>query len=59
MVPDLIKALAGKTIAGALAIGGGSPEACVAVVRACKGVKFVSVATFPISSARKVVVSLP
>jgi len=48
-VLDLIKALSGKTIAGALAIGGGSPEACVAVVRACKGKKFVSVATFPVS----------
>jgi len=49
VVPDLIGALSGKTIAGALAIGAGSPEACVAVVRACEGKKFVSIATYPIS----------
>jgi len=49
VVPDLIEALAGKTLAGALAIGAGSPEACVAVVRACQGAKFVSMATFPVS----------
>ena len=49
VVRDIIAALEGKTMAGALAIGAGSPEACVAVVRACKGAKFVSMATFPIS----------
>ena len=49
VVPDLIEALSGKTIAGALAIGAGSPELCVAVVHACKGSKFVSIATYPIS----------
>ena len=49
VVPDLIEALSGKTLAGALAIGAGSPEACVAVVRACQGAKFVSMATFPVS----------
>ena len=49
VVPDLIEALSGKTIAGALAIGAGSPELCVAVVNACKGSKFVSIATYPIT----------
>jgi NADPH:quinone reductase-like Zn-dependent oxidoreductase len=49
VVRDLITALQGKTIAGALAIGPRSPEACAAVVRACKGRRFVSMATFPIS----------
>lgn len=49
VVPELINALSGKTIAGALAIGAGSPEACVAVVGASQGDKFVSMATFPIS----------
>jgi len=48
-VPDLIAALAGKTVAGALAIGGGSSDACAAVVGACRGRKFVSIATFPIA----------
>ena len=45
----MIAALAGKTMAGALAIGAGSSEACLAVVRACKGNKFTLQATVPIS----------
>ena len=49
VVRDLIAALEGKTIAGALAIGAGSPELCAAVVRACKGSKFVAIATYPVS----------
>lgn len=49
VIADIIEALAGKTVAGALAIGLGSPEACVAIIRACKGRKFVSLATFPIT----------
>ncbi len=46
---DVIKALAGKTCAGAFAVGTGSAEACLEVMNACKGNKFVSMATFPIS----------
>jgi NADPH:quinone reductase-like Zn-dependent oxidoreductase len=42
VVKDIIKALKGKTIAGALAIGAGSPEACLKIVRKCKGNRFVS-----------------
>jgi len=49
VVRKLVDAFAGKTLAGALAIGAGSAEACVDVVHACKGKKFVSMATYPIS----------
>jgi NADPH:quinone reductase-like Zn-dependent oxidoreductase len=49
VVPEIIAALRGKKLAGALAIGAGSPEACAAVVDACEGGKFISIATFPIS----------
>ena len=51
VVRRVIEALRGTTIAGALAIGAGSPEACVDVVRASRGKKFVSMATFPITFA--------
>jgi NADPH:quinone reductase-like Zn-dependent oxidoreductase len=40
VVADIIEALKGKTIAGALAIGAGS--ACSSIVHACNGSKFVS-----------------
>ncbi len=49
VVADIIAALKGKTIAGALAIGTGSAGACSAIVRACNGNKFVSTASQPIS----------
>ncbi|WP_055076436.1 zinc-binding alcohol dehydrogenase family protein [Pseudanabaena sp. 'Roaring Creek'] len=49
VVKDVIQAFKGKTIAGALAIGSGSAEACLDIVHACNGNKFVSMATFPIS----------
>jgi NADPH:quinone reductase-like Zn-dependent oxidoreductase len=49
---DVIEALKGKTIAGALAIGSGSAEACLDIVHACNGDKSVSMATFPISFER-------
>ena len=49
VVKDLIAALQGKTIAGALAIGSGSAEACLDIVGACQGDEFVSMASFPIS----------
>ncbi len=47
VVEDVIRAFDGKTIAGALAIGAGSADACVDIVHACEGNKFVSMATFP------------
>ncbi len=48
-VADTIAALKGKTIAGALAIGAGSAEACIDIVHACHGTKFVSTASTPVS----------
>ncbi len=49
VVRKLSEALASKTLAGAIAIGVGSAVACVDAVRACKGNKFVAMATYPIS----------
>lgn len=49
VIGDVIKALNGRTIAGALAIGLGSAEACLDIVHACKGNKFVSMATPSVS----------
>jgi len=49
VVPDLIAALRGKTLAGALAIATGSATPCLEVVRACTGRRFVSTASTPVS----------
>ena len=49
VVRDVIAALQGKTLAGALAIGTGSAEFCVDIVHACKGSKFVSTASTAVS----------
>ena len=49
VVKDVIAAFNGKTIAGALAIGSTSALACLDIVHACSGDKFVSMASFPIS----------
>jgi NADPH:quinone reductase-like Zn-dependent oxidoreductase len=49
VVRDIVAALNGKTIAGAIAIGTGSTAPCFDIVRACKGDKFVSTASSPIS----------
>jgi NADPH:quinone reductase-like Zn-dependent oxidoreductase len=49
VVAQLIAALRGKTLAGALAIGAGSSAACIDVVRACEGTKFISTASTPVS----------
>ena len=48
VVRDLIAALTGTSIAGALAVGPGSAQACVDVVAASNGNKFVSMVTYPI-----------
>lgn len=45
VVEDIIKALDGRMIAGALAIGVGSAEACHDIVHACAGNKFIAMAT--------------
>lgn len=49
VVADIVKAFDGLTLAGALAIGIGSTDRCLAVVAACKGDKVVSMASTPIS----------
>ena len=49
VVEDVIEAFEGKTIAGALAVGKGSAEACSDVVHACNGNKFVSTASPSVS----------
>ena len=47
-IPSLIEALRTKTFAGALAIGPGSTDACMAILPHCKrGRRFISMATFP------------
>jgi NADPH:quinone reductase-like Zn-dependent oxidoreductase len=52
VVPDMIQALKGKTLAGALAIGSTSSAACLDIVHACPGRKFVSMASFPLALDR-------
>lgn len=49
VVPDVIDAFRGKTLAGALAAGNSAAEACLAIVGACEGNRFVSIATFPLA----------
>ncbi|MGD0719423.1 MAG: zinc-binding alcohol dehydrogenase family protein [Roseiarcus sp.] len=49
VVADVIEAFKGRTCAGALAIGFGSVEACLDIVHACKGDKFVAIATPSVS----------
>jgi NADPH:quinone reductase-like Zn-dependent oxidoreductase len=49
VIADIIAALRGRTVAGALAIGAGSAAACIDIVGACKGARFVALATPPAS----------
>ncbi len=44
-IADIVRALRGREIAGALAIGAGSAAACIDIVGACKGNRFVALAT--------------
>ena len=53
IVRDIIHAFEGKVLAGALAVGPTSASACVDIVRACNGNKFVAMATYPISFAHE------
>jgi NADPH:quinone reductase-like Zn-dependent oxidoreductase len=48
-VSEIIKAVGDRELAGALAIGLGSGNPCLDVVGACKGKKFVALASAPIS----------
>lgn len=49
VVADIVGALRGREIAGALALGVGSAAACVDIVGACGGNRFVALATPPTS----------
>jgi NADPH:quinone reductase-like Zn-dependent oxidoreductase len=49
VIPDIVAALRGREIAGALAVGAGSAAACIDIVGACKGQSFVAMATPPTS----------
>ncbi|BEP14109.1 hypothetical protein acdb102_24200 [Acidothermaceae bacterium B102] len=49
VVPDIIAALHGRTLAGAIAFGTTSADSCVRIVNACKGKKFVSIGSPPVS----------
>ncbi len=49
MLTVVIDAFRGKTLAGALAIKNTAAEACLAIVGACQGNRFVSIATFPLA----------
>lgn len=49
VVADIVRALKGREIVGALAIGLGSAAACIEIVGACEGNRFVAMATPPTS----------
>jgi len=49
VVDEIIAAFQSRTLAGALALGTGSAEACSDIVRACNGKKLVSIASTPVS----------
>ncbi|HEY0933394.1 MAG TPA: zinc-binding alcohol dehydrogenase family protein [Trebonia sp.] len=51
VVPDIIAALEGRTLAGAIAIGTTSAPACVRIAGASTGNRFVSIASPPVSFA--------
>ena len=46
---DIIKTFGDRTFAGALAVGPGSAPACVRIAGACRGNRFVSTATAPVT----------
>jgi NADPH:quinone reductase-like Zn-dependent oxidoreductase len=48
VVSDMVAALKGKQTAGALAVGPGSAEACMDVLGASRGHKFIAMASFPL-----------
>ncbi len=52
VVQDLVAALQGMTLAGALSVASGATGACIEVLRACRGRKFISIASTPVSFER-------
>ena len=51
VINDIIAVFAGKTLAGAIAFGQTSADACVRIVAQCHGRKFVALASPPVSFA--------
>jgi NADPH:quinone reductase-like Zn-dependent oxidoreductase len=49
VIADIVSALRGRQVAGALAIGAGSTAACIDILGACKGHRFVAMVTPPTS----------
>ena len=49
VVKDIVRALGGRTLAGALAVGAGSAKPCVEIVAVCDGEKRVAMASPPVS----------
>ncbi|MCJ1282196.1 hypothetical protein MMC26_001519 [Xylographa opegraphella] len=47
VVADIIRALQGKTLAGAYTLGNGAAEACLDILDKCQGKKFIAMATYP------------
>ncbi|BCL25409.1 zinc-binding alcohol dehydrogenase family protein [Streptomyces aurantiacus] len=50
-VTDIVAALKGRTLAGAIAFGTTSAASCIRIAGACQGTRFVSLATPPVSFA--------
>ncbi|KIN00301.1 hypothetical protein OIDMADRAFT_145793 [Oidiodendron maius Zn] len=48
VMQDIISAFDGKQAAGAMAIGDGAAEACMGILKATRGHKFVSLISFPL-----------
>ena len=48
VIPDIIAALKGKTVAGALTVGAGSAEACFDILDKCNGNKKIAMITYPV-----------
>ena len=48
VIQEIISAFKGKQVAGAMAIGSGAAEACMSILQATGGHKFVSLVSFPL-----------
>ncbi|MEO5533518.1 MAG: zinc-binding alcohol dehydrogenase family protein [Pseudolysinimonas sp.] len=51
VIPDIIAALAGRTVAGAISFGTTGSPACVKIMAKARGKKFVAIATPPVDFA--------
>lgn len=50
VVADIVAALAGKEVVGALSIGAGSAPACMDILAGCRGRKFIASVSAPVSA---------